>query len=247
MVIDIIWCRYRQGVDIVGYLSHIQNMAQNYWIDQSSDVNVTMINETDTYIVDAAAETTYTYTLPTPTCDGQQFTIIRIDGTTGIVNLVGTIHINSSLMSPFTVYQYSTVIVVSLNKIWYVICSENVSATSIDPVFCLYLKNEANPYINVSNNQVFSTIPFIGTNNYSTISTVVITFGTATTVSSTIRLLRSNMSTVICTISIPVSSTSAIYNLTTANKAQLTAEVSYIFLQYLGSATSTVSSILFYS
>lgn len=219
-------------------------MVANLFVESSSSTTVNLSPQSNTYIIDAAVGTTYTYNLPSITCDGQEFTLIRIDATTGIVNLLGAMDINGTSISTFKIYPRSTVVVISLNGIWQITCSENTSPDSTNIVFNTYFNKDINtPYLSV-NTSFIVIFPFLGISNYATISTIVIAFANPTP-SCSIRLVRSGGVTV-ATISVPVSSTSISYNLTGTQKNNLSSGPDYMSLQFTGTSVD-ISSISLYS
>lgn len=228
-----------------------KRMAVNLSIDSLSTTTVNMSSNLDTYIIDAAAATTYIYNLPMITSDGQTYTLIRIDGTTGVVNLIGTFNVNGTSFSNFKIFPYSTVYLVSIDGVWNVICSETTSPYSSNVVFSAYFNTNINtPYIGIPVSNAISFFSFFGTtSNYSTISTIVITLGVAAGIDTIINLTNSSGSTTYCSFTIPFGATTMTYNLTAAEKNSLPEFLTPLILSR-GSGSPiilNVSSIAIYS
>lgn len=222
-------------------------MTLNLCIDRFAITTVDMSSLLNTYVIDAIAGTTYTYNLPTG-IDGQEFTLIRTDGTTGIVNLVGNITLGGTSRSSIPILPYSTITVMSVNKLWNVMYNGANSSTNIVNVFSsFFIGNNSIPYISVSPKSSFLSFPYLGTSSSLSIGTIVSTFGNPITATSADLKLYNSTGILLCTINLPVKSTSVIYNLTNSERSNLPTKVDYLYVVYTGSGSIDISSLIVYA
>ena len=224
----------------------------NLSVDITASTNVNLNSLTQTYIINAIAGNTYNYNLPLVTCDGQMFDLIRQDGTTAIVNLIGSMQLNGGNITNYVIAPYTSVTVVSVNSgsggTWYIVNSSFNSTTVVKNVFsAFFIGNSGIPYITVTSGSTFLSFPFLGTSTGLTINTIVATFGNPISVSgSTLTLFRSN-GTLITTISLTLASTNVIFNPSVASQNLLPSAIDYLYVTYTGSSSFAISSIIFYT
>lgn len=224
-------------------------MVVNLYVDNPSDTTVSILETLDTYIIDAAADTTYTYNLPSVSSDGKKYTLIRIDGTTGIVNLSGTMSINGTSISTFKVLPVSTVILISLDGAWNVVCSETTSPDGTRIVANAYFNTDINThYISYpSTSSLITYFPFLGTNNRSTMSRMVVVFATPTTGSNVISVANNSPSVTIFSFTVTAGLSFFAYNLTPVNKNNLPSTPSIIRVTKNAGVALNISSISIYA
>ena len=226
-------------------------MAMNLYIDSLPDITVNMSTELDSYIIDAASSTTYDYNLPSITTNGQRYTLTRIDGSTGVVNLNGTMNINGTSISSFKIFPLSTVSVVSLDGVWYIVCSESTSPELSNLVFSTYLNTDIDtPYVSFPiGNTLVVTFPFLGRNNYATISRFVVVFGIPTTEVGLLHL-RNAPNTFNCFINVPMGITTLVTDLSASQKNAIPLDITYLRVVTGGGASvsnMSISSIHIYA
>lgn len=221
-------------------------MALNLFIDNDPNTTVNMSNSLDTYIITALDSTTYTYNLPAITTDGQTFTLVRTDNTTGIVNLVGNMNLNGSSIATYPIIIYSTCNLISLGGVWYIIYTNGISNvySGYKNIFtAFYLQNSLNAALVFTSNAMFLEFPYMG------LGLSVITITTRTTaisINSAATLYKSNGS-VICSFPIPSFVNNIVYTLTPANKALLPTTPDYLYITNSGANSITISSVMFYA
>ena len=218
----------------------------NLYIDSLPDTTVNMSTELDSYIIDAASNTTYDYNLPPVISNGQRYTLTRIDGSTGVVNLNGTMNINGTSISSFKIFPLSTVSVVSLDGVWYIVCSESISPELSNLVFSAYYNLDINtPYVVFSSGVAIARFPFLGRNNYATISKIVMVFGIPTSSNITMQL-RSTSGALSIVFPIPSGSTFVVHNFSPGQKSNLPADPNPIAM-VTNNSNVAVSSVHVYA
>lgn len=207
-------------------------MALNLFTKLLPDNTVNMENTTDTYFITALDSTTYNYILPPISTDGQHFRLVRLDNTTGIVNLVGTISYGGSTVASYTIGTYISLEAISLNSVWYVIEENSNVSTGLNNLFsAFYVNNNGNTYINYQSNSPMLSFPFSGTSNGTMINSILVTFGTPIVHPGYIQTLRLPNNSVLFTMSFTVTTTLYYhYFLTNANKATLPSSSTYLIV-----------------